>query len=177
MQAQLDRAREETAAGEKQAAAGQGPAGQGRRRAHRGQGPACRRGSPVEHGRLSCRRFEAQLGQQRAALAAGEDKLDARTKELEAGNAKLALATRQLGASEGTRFASEAGKAALAQVQFKTSINSGSQARLRLIYPQTSPPTCLHASFLGSDPPLIIPRTATPWARVAEPRPAPVCRP
>ena len=67
--------------------------------------------------------IEAQLGQQKAALAEGQAKLDAGTKELEAGEAKLALGTRQLEASEGLRFVSEDGKAAIAQVQFKTSIN------------------------------------------------------
>ena len=67
--------------------------------------------------------IEAQLGQQKAALAAGQAKLDAGTKDLEAGNAKLALGKRQLEASQGLRFVSEDGKAAIAQVQFKTSIN------------------------------------------------------
>ena len=67
--------------------------------------------------------IEAQLGQQKAALAAGQEKLDAGTKELEAGNDKLALGKRQLEASQGMRFVSEDGKAAIAQVQFKTSIN------------------------------------------------------
>ena len=67
--------------------------------------------------------IEAQLGQQKAALAEGQAKLDAGNAELEAGEAKLALGTRQLEASEGLRFVSEDGKAAIAQVQFKTSIN------------------------------------------------------
>ena len=67
--------------------------------------------------------IEARLGQQKAALAEGQAKLDAGTQELEAGEAKLALGARQLEASEGLRFVSEDGKAAIAQVQFKTSIN------------------------------------------------------
>ena len=67
--------------------------------------------------------IEAQLGQQKAALAEGQAKLDAGTREMEAGEAKLALGSRQLEASEGLRFVSEDGKAAIAQVQFKTSIN------------------------------------------------------
>src|SRR6478735_5368819 len=72
---------------------------------------------------VSAEAVDAQLGQQKAALAAGQEKLDAGTKELEAGAAKLALAKRQLEASQGMRFVSEDGTAAIAQVQFKTSIN------------------------------------------------------
>ncbi|MDI3212101.1 MMPL family transporter [Arthrobacter sp. AL12] len=67
--------------------------------------------------------IEARLGQQKAALTQGQAKLDAGTQELEAGEAKLALGARQLEASKGLRFVSEDGKAAIAQVQFKTSIN------------------------------------------------------
>ena len=72
---------------------------------------------------MSPEAIDAQLGQQKAALAAGQEKLDAGTKELEAGAAKLALAKRQLEASQGMRFVSEDGTAAIAQVQFKSSIN------------------------------------------------------
>ncbi|KUM37193.1 MMPL family transporter [Arthrobacter sp. EPSL27] len=67
--------------------------------------------------------IEARLGQQKAALAEGQAKLDAGNQELAAGEAKLALGARQLEASEGLRFVSEDGKAAIAQVQFTTSIN------------------------------------------------------
>ncbi|MFJ5861568.1 MMPL family transporter [Pseudarthrobacter sp. NPDC092439] len=67
--------------------------------------------------------IEAQLGQQKAALAEGRAKLEAGTKELEAGKAKLELGKRQAEASEGIRFVSEDNLAAVAQVQFNTSIN------------------------------------------------------
>ena len=67
--------------------------------------------------------IEAQLGQQKAALAEGQAKLDAGTRELEAGAREAGAGKRQLEASQGMRFVSEDGKAAIAQVQFKTSIN------------------------------------------------------
>jgi RND superfamily putative drug exporter len=67
--------------------------------------------------------IEAQLGQQKAALAAGQQQLDAGTQELDAAKARLELGKRQAEASHGMRFVSEDGMAAIAQVQFKTSIN------------------------------------------------------
>lgn len=67
--------------------------------------------------------IEAQLGQQKAALAEGRAKLEAGARELEAGKAKLELGKRQAEASTGIRFVSEDKLAAVAQVQFNTSIN------------------------------------------------------
>lgn len=67
--------------------------------------------------------IEAQLGQQKAALAEGRAKLEAGARELEAGKAKLELGKRQAEASTGIRFVSEDELAAVAQVQFNTSIN------------------------------------------------------
>ncbi|MFJ6076849.1 MMPL family transporter [Pseudarthrobacter sp. NPDC092419] len=67
--------------------------------------------------------IEAQLGQQKAALAEGRAKLEAGAQELEAGKATLELGKRQAEASEGIRFVSDDNLAAVAQVQFNTSIN------------------------------------------------------
>ena len=68
--------------------------------------------------------IEAQLGQQKAALAQGQAQLAAGTQELEAAKAKLDLGKRQAEASAGIRFVSADGQAAVAQVQFNTSINA-----------------------------------------------------
>lgn len=73
---------------------------------------------------LTPAQIDAQLGQQRAELAAGKEKFDAGTKEAAAGAATLALSKRQIEASQGIRFVSADNKAAVAQVQFKTSINA-----------------------------------------------------
>ncbi|NUP58325.1 MAG: MMPL family transporter, partial [Pseudarthrobacter sp.] len=53
----------------------------------------------------------------------GQAKLDAGTSELEANKAKLELGKRQAQAASALRFVSEDNQAAVAQVQFKTSIN------------------------------------------------------
>ena len=68
--------------------------------------------------------IEARLAEREAALAAGQERLQAGTKEFEAGAEELALAKRQLAASKGMRLVSEDGTAAIAQVQFRTSINA-----------------------------------------------------
>ncbi|KUM40410.1 MMPL family transporter [Arthrobacter sp. EpRS71] len=73
---------------------------------------------------LTPAQIDAQLGQQRTELAAGKEKFDAGTKEAAAGAATLALSKRQIEASQGIRFVSTDNKAAVAQVQFKTSINA-----------------------------------------------------
>jgi RND superfamily putative drug exporter len=122
-QAQLDKAVTDLAAGEQKAAAGKSQLDKAA--ADLAAGKAQRADAEQQRAAagLPPAAIEAQLGQQKAALAAGQAKLDAGTKELDAGNAKLALGKRQLEASKGLRFVSEDGKAAIAQVQFKTSIN------------------------------------------------------
>ena len=67
--------------------------------------------------------IEAQLGQQKAAMEQGQAQFDAGTRELEAAKAKLELGKRQAEASDGLRFVSSDGRAAVAQVQFNSSIN------------------------------------------------------
>ncbi|BAS08062.1 membrane protein YdfJ [Arthrobacter sp. Hiyo4] len=68
--------------------------------------------------------IEAQLGAQKAALAQGKAQLEAGTQELQAAKAKLDLGKRQAEASAGIRVVSADGQAAVAQVQFNTSINA-----------------------------------------------------
>lgn len=122
-QAQLDKASADLAAGEQHAAAGKtrlekasAELAAGKTQLEAAEQQMTAAGVPVAT-------IEAQLGQQKAALAEGQAKVDAGTREAEAGAAKLALGKRQLEASQGMRFVSEDGKAAIAQVQFKTSIN------------------------------------------------------
>jgi RND superfamily putative drug exporter len=68
--------------------------------------------------------IDAELGAQKAALAQGQAQLDAGTQDLQAATAKLDLGKRQAEASAGIRFVSADGQAAVAQVQFNTSINA-----------------------------------------------------
>ena len=122
-QAQLDKAAPDLAAGEQQAAAGKAQLDKAAAELAAGKAQLAAAEQQMTAAGLPPAAIEAQLGQQKAALAAGQAKLDAGTKDLETGNAKLALGKRQLEASRGLRFVSEDGKAAIAQVQFKTSIN------------------------------------------------------
>jgi RND superfamily putative drug exporter len=122
-QAQLDKAAADLAAGKEQSAAGKAQLDQAAAQLAAGKAQLEAAEQQMAAAGLPTAAIEAQLGQQKAALAEGQAKLDAGTKELQAGEAKLALGTRQLEASEGLRFVSEDGKAAIAQVQFKTSIN------------------------------------------------------
>lgn len=122
-QAQLDKAVTDLAAGEQKAAAGKAQLDKAAAELAAGKAQLADAEQQMAAAGLPPAAVEAQFGQQKAALAAGQAKLDAGTKELEAGNAKLALGKRQLEASNGLRFVSEDGKAAIAQVQFKTSIN------------------------------------------------------
>lgn len=122
-QAQLDKAVTDLAAGEQKAAAGKAQLDKAAAELAAGKAQLADAEQQMAAAGLPPAAVEAQLGQQKAALTAGQAKLDAGTKELEAGNAKLALGKRQLEASNGLRFVSEDGKAAIAQVQFKTSIN------------------------------------------------------
>lgn len=122
-QAQLDKAATDLAAGEQQAAAGKAQLDQSTAELAAGKARLAAAEQQMTAVGLPPAAIEAQLGQQKAALAAGQAKLEAGTKELEAGDAKLALGKRQLDASKGLRFVSADGKAAIAQVQFRTSIN------------------------------------------------------
>ena len=122
-QAQLDKAAADLAAGREQSAAGKARLDQAAGELAAGKAQLAAAEQQMTAAGLPAAAIEAQLGQQKAALAEGQAKLDAGTRELEAGEAKLALGARQLEASKGLRFVSEDGKAAIAQVQFRTSIN------------------------------------------------------
>ncbi|QCO97562.1 MMPL family transporter [Arthrobacter sp. 24S4-2] len=122
-QAQLDKAASDLAAGEQQAAAGKGQLEKAAAELAAGKAQLEAAEQQMTAAGMPAATIEAQLGQQKAALAEGQAKFDAGTKEAEAGAAKLALGKRQLEASRGMRFVSQDGKAAIAQVQFKTSIN------------------------------------------------------
>ncbi|WP_028272521.1 MMPL family transporter [Arthrobacter sp. UNC362MFTsu5.1] len=122
-QAQLDKAVADLDAGREQSAAGKARLDQAAAELAAGKAQLGAAEQQMAAAGLPAAAIEAQLGQQKAALAEGQAKLDAGTKELEAGEAKLALGARQLDASKGLRFVSEDGKAAIAQIQFRTSIN------------------------------------------------------
>ncbi|HSO90656.1 MAG TPA: MMPL family transporter [Arthrobacter sp.] len=122
-QAQLDQAATDLAAGREQSAAGKAQLETAAAELAAGKAQLDAAEQQMAAAGMPAAAIEAQLGQQKAALADGQAKLDAGTQELEAGEAKLALGARQLEASQGLRFVSEDGKAAIAQVQFKTSIN------------------------------------------------------
>jgi RND superfamily putative drug exporter len=122
-QAQLDKASADLAAGEQQAAAGKAQLEKASAELAAGRAQLEAAEQQMTAAGVPAATIEAQLGQQKAALAEGQAKFDAGTREAEAGAAKLALGKRQLEASQGMRFVSEDGKAAIAQVQFKTSIN------------------------------------------------------
>ena len=129
-QAQLDGAAADLAAGERKAATAKAQLEKAAAELAAGKARLAAAEQQMAAAGLPPEAVAAQLGQQKAALAAGQEKLDAGTKELEAGNEKLALGKRQLAASQGMRFVSADGKAAIAQVQFKTSIN-GLEPRVR----------------------------------------------
>jgi RND superfamily putative drug exporter len=122
-QAQLDKAAADLAAGKEQSAAGKARLETSAAELAAGKAQLEAAEQQMAAAGMPPAAIEARLGQQKAALAEGQAKLDAGTAELAAGEAKLALGARQLDASEGLRFVSEDGKAAIAQVQFKTSIN------------------------------------------------------
>lgn len=122
-QARLDKAAADVAAGEQKAAAGKSQLDKAAAELAAGKAQLENAEQQMAAAGLPPAAVEAQLGQQRAALAAGQEKLDAGTKELETANERLALGKRELAASQGMRFVSEDGKAAIAQVQFRTSIN------------------------------------------------------
>lgn len=122
-QAQLDKAAADLAGGEQQAADGRAQLDKSAAELAAGRAQLADAEQQLTAAGLPASAIGERLGQQKAALADGQAKLDAGSKELEAGAAKLELGKRQLAASQGMRFVSADGKAAIAQVQFKTSIN------------------------------------------------------
>ncbi|MBT2530742.1 MMPL family transporter [Arthrobacter sp. ISL-48] len=122
-QAQLDEAGQGITDGEQQIAAGQAQLDASRAQLEAGTAQLTAAEQQLAASGAPPSVIEARLGQQRTALATGQQKLDAGTQELAAAKAQLELGKRQAGSSAGLRFVSEDGKAAIAQVQFKTSIN------------------------------------------------------
>ncbi|MFF1827996.1 MMPL family transporter [Paenarthrobacter sp. NPDC058040] len=127
-QEQLDSAATQIADGEAKAAAGQAQLDASRAQLEAGEAQLAGAEQQLATSGLSPAQIEAQLAPRRAELAAGKEKLDAGTKEAADGATTLALAKRQAEASDGLRFVSSDNKAAIAQVQFKTSINAVSPA-------------------------------------------------
>lgn len=122
-QAQLDKAPSELAAGEQKAAAGQAELDKSRAALDAGDAQLRAAEQQMTAAGMPAAQIQAQLAPQKAELLAGRQKLEAGEKQAADGAAALALAKRQVTASQGMRFVSEDGKAAIAQVQFKTSIN------------------------------------------------------
>ncbi|WP_426998685.1 MMPL family transporter [Pseudarthrobacter sp. N5] len=122
-QAQLDKAATDITDGENKAAAGKAELDKAQAELTAGLVQLAGAEQQLAAAGMPAAGIEAQLGQQKAALAAGQEKFDAGTKAAAEGAAQLELGKRQLAASDGMRFVSENGKAAMAQVQFKTSIN------------------------------------------------------
>ncbi|RKO24866.1 RND transporter [Pseudarthrobacter phenanthrenivorans] len=122
-QAQVDQAEQAITDGEQQLAAGQAQLDASRAQLEAGKAQLDAAEQQLAAAGAPAALVEAQLGQQKAALAEGQAKLDAGAQELEANKAKLELGKRQAEASSAIRFVSEDGGAAVAQVQFNTSIN------------------------------------------------------
>ncbi|MGX5715723.1 MMPL family transporter [Arthrobacter sp. MAHUQ-56] len=122
-QAQVDQAGKAITDGEQQLAAGQAQLDAARTQLEAGKAQLAAAEQQLTAAGAPAALVEAQLGQQKAALAAGQAKLDAGTQELEANKTKLELGKRQAQAASAIRFVSEDNKAAVAQVQFNTSIN------------------------------------------------------
>ncbi|MEO3939564.1 MMPL family transporter [Paenarthrobacter nicotinovorans] len=123
-QEQLDTSAGEIAAGEAKAAAGKAQLDATRAQLEASEAQLAGAEQQLAASGLTPEEIEAQMAPQRAELAAGKEKLDAGAKEAADGATELALGKRQLEASEGLRFVSSDNKAAVAQVQFKTSINA-----------------------------------------------------
>ncbi|MGO4473321.1 MMPL family transporter [Arthrobacter sp. M-10] len=122
-QATLDKAPSDLAAGEQKAAAGQAELDKARATLDAGDAQLKAAEQQMTAVGMPAAQVQAQLAPQKAELLAGRQKLDAGQKQAADGAATLALAKRQVTASQGMRFVSTDGKAAIAQVQFKTSIN------------------------------------------------------
>lgn len=123
-QEQLDTSAGEIAAGEAKAAEGKAQLDAARAQLEAGEAQLTGVEQQLAASGLTPAQIEAQLAPQRAELAATKERLDAGAKEAADGAATLALGKRQLEASQGLRFVSSDNKAAVAQVQFKTSINA-----------------------------------------------------
>jgi len=122
-QDQVDQAAAAISAGEQQITAGQAQLDASRSQLEAGKAQLAAAEQQLTAAGAPAALIEAQLGQQKAALAQGQAQLDAGTGELTAAKAKLDLGKRQAEASEGLRFVSSDGQAAVAQVQFNSSIN------------------------------------------------------
>ncbi|HSU47283.1 MAG TPA: MMPL family transporter, partial [Arthrobacter sp.] len=122
-QAQVDQAGKAITDGEQQLAAGQAQLDASRAQLDAGKAQLAAAEQQLTAAGAPAALIEAQLGQQKAALAQGQAKLDAGSQELAANKAKLELGKRQAQAAAAIRFVSEDNKAAVAQVQFNTSIN------------------------------------------------------
>jgi len=122
-QDQVDQAAAAISAGEQQITAGQAQLDASRSQLEAGKAQLAAAEQQLTAAGAPAALIEAQLGQQKAALAQGQAQLDAGTGELTAAKAKLELGKRQAEASEGLRFVSSDGQAAVAQVQFNSSIN------------------------------------------------------
>ncbi|WHP60621.1 MMPL family transporter [Arthrobacter sp. KFRI-F3372] len=122
-QAQVDQAGQAITDGEQQLAAGQAQLDASQAQLEAGQAQLAAAEQQLSAAGAPATLIEAQLGQQKAALAEGQARLEAGTRELETSKAKLELGKRQAETSSAIRFVSEDGRAAVAQVQFNTSIN------------------------------------------------------
>ncbi|MDT0169971.1 MMPL family transporter [Pseudarthrobacter sp. BRE9] len=127
-QAQVEQAGKAITDGEQQLAAGQAQLDASRAQLDAGKAQLAAAEQQLTAAGAPAALIEAQLGQQKAALAQGQATLDAGTRELAASKAKLDQGKRQAQAASAIRFVSEDNKAAVAQVQFKTSINGLSPA-------------------------------------------------
>lgn len=123
-QAKLDQAGQAIADGEQQLAAGQDRLDASRAQLDAGAAQLNAAEQQLTAAGAPAAVIEARLGAQKAALAQGQAQFDAGTQELQAAKAKLDLGKRQAQASAGIRFVSADGQAAVAQVQFNTSINA-----------------------------------------------------
>ncbi|WP_416418759.1 MMPL family transporter [Paenarthrobacter aromaticivorans] len=123
-QEQLDKAAGDIAAGEAKATEGKTQLDAARAQMEAGEAQLAGAEQQMAASGLTPAQIEAQLAPQRAELAANKAKLDAGAKEAADGATALALGKRQLESSQGMRFVSTDNKAAIAQVQFKTSINA-----------------------------------------------------
>ncbi|MGK3955121.1 MMPL family transporter [Arthrobacter sp. R4] len=122
-QDQVDQAGAAITAGEQQVAEGQARLDASRSQLESGKAQLAAAEEQLTAAGAPAPVIEAQLGQQKAAMAQGQAQLDAGTQELAAAKAKLDLGKRQAEASAGLRFVSSDGQAAVAQVQFNSSIN------------------------------------------------------
>ena len=122
-QAQVDQAGQAITGGEQQLAAGQAQLDASRAQLEAGAAQLAGAEQQLAAAGAPAALIEARLGQQKAALAEGQAKRDAGAREIGASKAKLELGKRQAEASSAIRFVSGDGRAAVAQVQFNTSIN------------------------------------------------------